>query len=317
VILLDGIILGDRMLAARVVPHLLFPVVRLNRLVWYDRAGKQLGALGQNDRYEDVSISPDGSRAVATTGASNGDSILILDGRGTRTLLSGPFSAMSPTWSPDGRKIYFASNANGPFDVYAKEVDASTSAQPLAVEHGQNIALYPTTSRDGKHVAYISEDLTTKRFHIHIVALTGDHTPKVFRASSANEIMPVFSPDGKWLAYESDQSGASEVYISPFPSGGTQYQVSTSGGERPVWRHDGKEIYYRANLRMMAVKVNVKGDTVELGKPESLFEVAVRNLAGRWYDVSPDGRILMNTSPATAQSPNFELVVNWPAVMRK
>ena len=282
-------------------------------LVWYDRAGKQLGALGQNDRYSDISISPDGSRAVATTMTSTGTSMLIIDGRGTRSLLSGPFAAISPAWSPDGRKIYFASNPNGAFDIYVKDVDAATSEQPLAFEKGQNIALFPTTSRDGKYLAYISEDLTTKRFHIHIVALTGDHTPKVFRASSANEIMPVFSPDGKWIAYESDQSGTSEAYISPFPSGDAQYQVSTNGGERPVWRRDGKEIYYRANLQMMAVKVNVKGDTVELSKPEPLFEVAVRNLSGRWYDVAPDGRFLMNTSPATAQSPNFELVVNWAA----
>jgi Tol biopolymer transport system component len=286
-------------------------------LVWYDRTGKQLGALGQNDVYSDVSVSPDGSRVVATAITSTGTSILILDARGTRTLMSGSFAAVSPSWSPDGRKIYFASNATGAFDIYVKDVDASTNEQSLGFEKGKNIALFPSMSRDGKYIAYISEDLTTKRFHIHIAALTGDSTPKIFRDSPANEIMPVFSPDGKWLAYESDQSGTSEVYISPFPSGGAQYQISTSGGERPVWRRDGKEIYYRSNLRMMAVKVNVKGDTVELGKPEALFEVAVRNLSGRWYDVAPDGRFLMNTSPATAQSPNFELVVNWPAALSK
>ena len=286
-------------------------------LVWYDRTGKQLGVLGENDRYSDVSISPDGSRAVATTAGTSGTNILILDARGTRTLMSTSSTVMSPSWSPDGRQIYFASNANGGFDVYVKDVDASTAERPLGFEKGQNIALFPTTSRDGRYIAYISEDLATKRFHIHTVALTGDHTPKIFRDSSANEIMPAFSPDGKWLAYESDQSGRTEIYISPFPSGGAQYQVSTNGGERPVWRRDGREIYYRANLRMKAVRVMVKADTVELDKPEALFEVAVRNLAGRWYDVSPDRRFLMNTSPATAQAPNFELVVNWAAGLHK
>ena len=286
-------------------------------LVWYDRTGKQLGTLGQIDRYEEVSVSPDGSRTAATTGTANGTGMLILDGRGTRTLMSGSSQLISPSWSPDGRKIYFASNASGAFDIYVKDVDASTSEQSFGFEKGKNLALFPSLSRDGKYIAYISEDLATKRFHIHIVALTGDSTPKIFRDSPANEIMPAFSPDGKWLAYESDQSGTSEVYISPFPSGGAQYQISTSGGERPVWRRDGKEIYYRANLRMMAVKVNLQGNAVELGKPEALFEVAVRNLAGRWYDVAPDGRFLMNTSPATAQSSNFELVVNWPAELSK
>ena len=285
-------------------------------LVWYDRAGKQLSTLGENDRYSDVSISPDGSRVAADTFGTGGTNILVLDARGTRTLLSSPGTMVSPSWSPDGRQIYFASNANGPFDVYVKDVDASTSERALAVEK-QNIVMFPTTSRDGRFVAYMSEDLATKRFQIHIVALMGDRTPKLFRSSPANEIMPSFSPDGKWLAYESDQSGRSEVYISPLPSGNAQYQVSTNGGERPIWRHDSKEIYYRSDLRMMAVKLNVKGDRVELDKPEALFEVAVRNLAGRWYDVAPDGRFLMNTSPATAQAPNFELVVNWPSVLTK
>jgi Tol biopolymer transport system component len=286
-------------------------------LVWYDRAGKQLGTLGENDRYSDVSISPDGSRVVADSVGGTNNKILILDARGTRTLLSGPSTFMSPAWSSDGRHIYFASNANGPFDVYVKEVDGSASEQPLAVEKGQNIAMFPTISRDGKYLAYIAEDPTTKQFHVHIVNLTGDRTPQVFRSSSANEIMPTFSPDGKWLAYESDQSGREEVYVSPFPSGAAQYQVSTNGGERPVWRHDGKEIYYRSNLRMMAVKVNQKGSTIELGNPEALFEVAVRNLTGRWYDVARDGRFLMNTAPAGAQAQNFDLVLNWPAGLNK
>jgi WD40 repeat protein len=107
---------------------------------------------------------------------------------------------MSPSSSPDGRQIYFGSNANGGFDVYVKDVDASSSEQPLGFEKGQNVAMFPTTSRDGRYIAYISEDLATKRFHIHTVALTGDRTPKTFRASSANEIMPASSPDGRWLA---------------------------------------------------------------------------------------------------------------------
>jgi eukaryotic-like serine/threonine-protein kinase len=198
-----------------------------------------------------------------------------------------------------------------------KEVDGSASEQPLGVEKGQNVAMFPATSRDGKYLAYISEDPATKRFHIHTVTLTGDRRPQLFRSSLANEIMPVFSPDGKWLAYESDQSGKEEVYVSPFPSGAAQYEVSTNGGERPVWRRNGKEIYYRSNLRMMAVKVTEKGSAIELGNAEALFEVAVRNLTGRWYDVSPDGRFLMNTAPPGAQAQNFELVLNWPTGLNK
>jgi eukaryotic-like serine/threonine-protein kinase len=286
-------------------------------LVWYDRKGKQLGTLGENDKYSDVAISPDGSRVVADTIGGANDNILVLDARGTRTLLSTPSTILSPVWSSDGRRIYFTDNSSGPFDVYVKEVDGSASEQPLAVEKGQNIAMFPTTSRDGKYLAYMSEDPATKRLRIHTVNLAGDRTPRVFRSVPANEIMPSFSPDGKWLAYESDLSGKEEVYVSPFPSGSEQYEVSTNGGERPVWRRDGKEIYYRSTLRMMAVKVNEKSSAIALGKPEALFEVGVRSLAGRWYDVSPDGRFLINTAPAGAQSQNFELVVNWPGGLNK
>src|SRR5262249_35618242 len=177
-------------------------------------------------------ISPDGSRVVTDTVGVTNNNILVLDTRGTRTLLSAPSTIMSPAWSSDGRQIYFASNASGPLDVYVKEVDNSASEQPLAVEKGQNIAMFPTTSRDGKYLAYISEEPATKRLRIHTVNLTGDRTPRVFRSVPANEIMPSFSPDGKWLAYESDQSGKEEVYVSPFPSGSEQYQDATNARER-------------------------------------------------------------------------------------
>ena len=109
-----------------------------------------------------------------------------------------------------------------------------------------------------------------------------------------------------------------KFYVSPFPSGRAQYQVSTNGGERPVWRWDGKEIYYRSTLRMIAVKVNEKGSTIELRNPEALFEVGVRNLGfSRWYDVSPDGRFLINTAQVGAQAQKFDLVLNWPTGLTK
>jgi len=105
--------------------------------------------------------------------------------------------------------------------------------------------------------------------------------------------------------------------ITAFPERGAQYQVSTNGGERPVWSRDGKQIFYRENLKLMAVAVKTQGRTLELGTPSKLFEVAVRNLSGRWYDVSPDGRFLMNTSPGSAQVQNIELVVSWPTELKQ
>ena len=149
------------------------------------------------------------------------------------------------------------------------------------------------------------------------MALNGDHNPQPFLHTVANETAPAFSPDGKWLAYESDQSGRNEVFVTPFPGGGAQYQVSTAGGERPVWRRDGKEIYFREGLRVMAVDVKAKSASLELSPPTPLFELAAGNLNGRYLDVAPDGRFLANTYPLTEKAQSFSLLVNWPAKLKK
>jgi eukaryotic-like serine/threonine-protein kinase len=152
---------------------------------------------------------------------------------------------------------------------------------------------------------------------IYTIALSGDRKPQPFLHSAARESAPAFSPDGKWLAYESSQSGRNEVYITPFPAGGAQHQVSTSGGERPVWRRDGREIYYREGLRLMAVDVNTKASPVGFSSPKELFELAAGNLNGRYYDVAPDGRFLTNTSPWKTKAQSFSLLLNWPAKLKK
>ena len=288
------------------------------QLVWFDRTGKLLGAAGDNDAYVSVAISPDGSRLVANTSPINKQRILLVEARGTRTLV-----AMSskvggfPVWSADGRRVYFTSAVNGPFDIFVKDVDSSAAEQPfITFENGQFGAVFLAASPDGKYLAYATLE-PTKKLSIYAVALAGDRKPQPFLQSSANNLAPAFSPDGHWLAYESDQSGRSEIYITAFPEHGAQYQVSTNGGERPVWSRDGKQIFYRSNLELFAVAVKTQGRTLELGTPSELFEVAVRNLGGRWYDVSPDGRFVMNTAPPSAQVQSFELVVNWPAEMNK
>jgi eukaryotic-like serine/threonine-protein kinase len=284
------------------------------QLVWYDRTGKLLGPVGENDQYVSVAISPDGSRFVANTNPINKQRILVLEARGPRTLVTlrskvGGF----PVWSADGKRIYFTSNANGPFDIFVKAADGSGGEEPLLTfEKDQFGAVFLAASPDGKYLAYATLDPTTK-LDIYLMGLAGDHRPQPFLQSPANESAPSFSPDGKWLAYESDQNGRGEIFVTPFPGGGAQYQVSTNGGERPVWSRDGNQIFYRESLKLMAVAVKTQGRALELGTPSELFEVAVRNLSGRWYDVSPDGRFLMNTSPPSAQVKSFELVVNWLA----
>jgi len=289
------------------------------QLQWYDRNGKLLGTLGENDQYKGVSISRDGSRIVADTISVKESKILILDARGTRTLmtLNNSFGA-SPTWSADGREIYFISNVNGPQDIYVRAADGSGEPREV-VKFERNVlgALFLAVSPDGKSLAYSAIVDQPRGADIYTVALNGDRKPQPFLNTLANENAPAFSPDGKWLAYESNQSGRSEAYITPFPGGGAQYQVSTGGGERPVWRRDGKEIYYREGLKVMAVEVKTRADSLELSTPTPLFELAAGNLNGRYYDVAPDGRFLANTSPLTTKAQSFSLMVNWPAKLNK
>ena len=292
----------------------------LNRqLQWYDRNGKLLGTLGENSHYKGVSISRDGSRVAADTISLKESKILILDARGTRTLmtLNNSFGA-SPTWSADGREIYFVSNPDGPQDIYVRAADGSGEPEAV-VKFEKNMlgALFLALSPDGKYLAYTAVVDSARGNDIYTVALRGDRNPQPFLNTFARESAPEFSPDGKWLAYESDGTGRNEAYITPFPEGGAQYQVSTSGGERPVWRRDGKEIYYREGLRVMAVEVRVKAGSLELSAPSPLFELAAGNLNGRYYDVAPDGRFLANTSPLTAKAQSFSLVVNWPARLKR
>jgi Tol biopolymer transport system component len=293
-------------------------VVTNNQLQWYDRNGKALGALGENDHYKNLVISRDGSRVVADTISVKESKIRILDARGTRTLMTlGSSDGGYPAWSPDGRDVYFTSNPNGPQDIYVRRADGSGEPREvLKFDKNQFGALLLAASPDGNSLAYVFMDRTTGA-DIYIMALSGERKPQPFLHTLANETAPTFSPDGKWLAYESNRSGRNEAYITPFPGGGAEYQISTSGGERPVWRRDGKEIYYREGLRVMAVELKGKADSLELGDPKFLFELAAGNLNGRYYDVAPDGRFLVNTSPLMTKAQSFSLMVNWPARLKK
>jgi len=289
------------------------------QLQWYDRNGKLLGALGENDNYKTVAISKDGLRVVADTTGVAQSKIRILDARGTRTLVTLNSSwGGNPIWSADDRQIYFLSAVNGPHDIYVRAADGSGEPREVVkFEKGTLGALFLAASPDGKSLAFSAITGPGSGSDIYTTTLGGEPAPRPFVHTAANEGAPAFSPDGKWLAYESDQSGRNEVFVTPFPSGGAQYQVSTGGGERPVWRRDGKEIYFREGLRVMAVQVRAKPASLELSPPTPLFELAAGNLNGRYLDVGPDGRFLANTYPLSERAKSFSLLVNWPTKLNK
>ena len=287
-----------------------------SQLVWHDRAGRMLGTLGTSEPYDMVAISPDGRRVAYDTT----DGLWVLDSRGTKTRLRAG-GAFSPSWSADGKRVYFAAmnGNNGKYDIRSVAADGAGGEQTLLEGKdipGQLGAPLINTSADGKYLAFVTSNANTK-LDIFALPLDGHSKFQPVLVSVANEYMPSISPDGKWLAYQADQSGRYDVYVTRFPDGGAQYQVSTGGGEKPVWRHDGKELYYRApDTKLMAVELTNEDGALQFGSPKPLFEMPLRNLNSRAYDIAPDGRFLSNSSLSTPTH-NMELLLNWPGGLKK
>jgi Tol biopolymer transport system component len=291
------------------------------QLRWFDRAGKPQGVLGDPDETLLLpSLSSDGQRAVVSRGVPGKENIWLIDGTRTSRLTFDPAGAVFPVWSPDGRAIAFTSTRNGTGDLYRQAVDGSGTAV-LLVASSQLKA--PTDwSRDGRFLLYYSNDPQTKG-DLWVRPMTGDQKPWVFLKTPFDEEYGQFSPDGRFVAYESDESGRYEIYIRPFLSsdeagkpGEGLWQVSTAGGLQPHWSPDGRELYYLDPAgRMMAVSITVTGATVASGTPVLLFPTKIFGGGGLptlQYAVARDGRFLINTVlDENRSTAPIRLIQNW------
>lgn len=298
-----------------------------SQLLWFDRAGKRLGALGDQAIYIDVSISADG-RSVATSISDpriGPPDIWIYEvARGLRTRFTfAPEVERGPVWAPDSARVAFSS-APTPFRIYQKSL-AGTRQEEVLLE--SNVAAFPQSwSSDGRFLAYETRGVPNTVMDIWVLPLVGDPStplgagrkPIPFLQTQFVEFGPRFSPDGRWIAYASLESGRDEVYVAPFSGPGRKWQISTNGGDRPRWRRDGKEIYYlTSDNKIMAVEVGSRGDTFEVGAAKALFETRPQR-NGTAYDVTGDGqRFLVNTLLQAQTSAPLTLVVNWPAALKK
>lgn len=296
-----------------------------SQLVWFDRTGKQTGVLGDAARYSDLELSPDGKQASVAIQdqAPKGRDIWLYDvGRGLRTRFTFDQADESASiWSPDGSRIVFSSRRKGHLNLYEK---ASSGAGGEEVLFEDNLDKYPVSwSPDGRFVLYEAIGTSTG-FDLSILPLSGDRKPIPFLNTKFNEAGGRFSPDGRWIAYVSDESGKNEVYVAPFPATGAKWQISTGGGNSPRWRRDGSEIFYRTlgnvDRKLMAAAVNGKGGSFEAGVVKPLFTMRalVVAAAGYTYDVSADGqRFLVNTPPEQTATAPITVVVNWQAGLKK
>jgi Tol biopolymer transport system component/aminoglycoside phosphotransferase (APT) family kinase protein len=291
-------------------------VQRETELVWLDRQGQVVGQLGAGVLHRGIVLANDGEYAAAevldeATGASD---VWIYDvSRGLRTRFTfDPNMDWFPVWSPDGRRIAFASNRNGTNDIWAKDVGGASNEEPL-LEDPDNDVGPMSWSRDGRWIVIIRVDSDNNSDIWALPTDGGD--PVALAASSFDESTPSLSPDGRWLAYASDESGKSEVYVTTFPNPARRWQVSTEGGELPQWRADGRELFFiRPDGTLAAAEVNGTGDTFSVGEVGALFSWTQTPAYGWPYGVTGDGqRFLVNRSLSSTESAPLTLALNWDA----
>jgi Tol biopolymer transport system component len=292
----------------------------LNELVWLDRAGNATPAAGERRRYMSVSLSPEGRRAALTVHGETRDLWVLSFERGTLSrLTSGSDTEFDPTWTPDGDELVYVVD-RPPFELHRIGVGSPDSGRPVWNETPGLDTLGAAVSPDGRTVAYsLTEERTGANLYVR--PIDPDPPARPFRGSPGNEQYPSFSPDGRWLAYESDETGRVEIYVEAFPGPGERFQISADGGREPRWARSG-ELFYRRDdeIRVVASR---SGGRVDFDAPRPLFRYPILQSASggvdsRLYDVAADGqRLLAITIPEELRPRQIEVVTDWTAELRR
>ncbi len=297
--------------------------VTASALRWFDRSGKVLGDVGEPAEYfngSNVGISPDGTRAAASivdlrTGISD---IWLIDlASGTRSrFTSGTKDKFESTWSPDGRSLAYAADHPGGssgYDVVVRAVDGN--AERVVVADAVENEIPTGFSPDGRFLVFSKR--RNLRDDLFMVPLEGDSTPKAIATTPAVETLGQVSPNGRYVAYMSDESGRFEIYVTTFPEPLGRWQVSQNGGREPRWSRNGKELFFFApDNRLTAAEVKTEMGSFEIGALRPLFQARQMGMSFR-YDVASDGqRFLVNAGLKTEPSP-IALVTNWTAELKE
>jgi Tol biopolymer transport system component/tRNA A-37 threonylcarbamoyl transferase component Bud32 len=289
----------------------------LSQMVWFDRKGNALGSVGKPDVYGNVFLAPDGkSVAVDKTdmGSLNTDVWTYdLQRDSAKRLTFDPAIDAVPVWSPDAARVVFSSNRQLLFRMYLKDSDGAHDEKSIVEDEFYN---FPSDwSRDGKYILYYHGTDLWFLTYPELKSSLFLKAPSALRNAQ-------FSPDGKWVAYASNESGKWEIYVTSFPDARGKWQVSSGGGEQPRWRGDGKELFYLSSDGKMMVAPATLGANFDAGAPVVLFQSTPRQPVLVYdlfvYDVSRDGqRFLINTQVKQAESTPMSVILNWPAKLEK
>ena len=295
------------------------------RLTWHDRAGKALEAINEPGGYHEPVLSKDGTKVLFGRNDGGGPQDVFLQdlSRGNSTRLTfDPATDSTALLSPDETQVVFFSNRSAKQGIYRKASNGAGSDEPIWVDP---LGAYPNSwSRDGKYVICDKNGGAATKVDLWVLPLTPGEQPFSYLATPFEEAHAQFSPDGRWVAYTSNESGRSEVYVQSFPIGGGKWQISTAGGDQPQWRSDGKELYYAApDNSLMAVSVAGSGATMDVGKPMLLFRALMPTGSGitddrNNYVPAPDGqKFLISTLADSTNTQPLILVLNWGSEVRK
>jgi serine/threonine-protein kinase len=293
-------------------------------LVWVDRTGKEAPVAAPPRAYEHPRLSPDGTRLALSSGDQENDLWIWDLGRATLTRLTlDPGQDSFPLWTPNGRRIIFSSNRGvGLPNLWWQAADGTDAAERLTTS--SNAQFLNGITPDGTAVLY-NEATPTMGRDLFQVTLDGTHRVTLVLQTKFDERNGTVSPDGRWLAFESNSSGPFEIYVRPFPNvGGGQWQVSTAGGRQPLWARSGKELFYLgSDGALLRVSVEASGATWNAGAPMKLLEgrYYTGTGSGRAYDASADGQrflvIKASGADANAAPPALIVVQHWDEELKR
>ena len=298
-----------------------------NTLVWVDRSGEEEVVPVPPHIYIYPRLAPDGRRMTLDTRGAGDDDVWVWDlDRETFTRLTvSPQADQYGVWTPDGKRVVFSSTREGVPNLYWRPADGTGLVERLAPSPNDQ---YPhAVSLDGKHLVYREHGPTTGR-DLYVLPLDDARQPRPLVVTEFTELNAEFSPDGRWLAYQSDASGDFEIYVRPFPSMDTaRWQISTAGGTQPLWSPAGRELFFRTEAGVMGVPVQTGGTDFSAGRPTLIVQGDYRtpsSAAGRTYDVTSDGERFLLIRANAGHDPNdpfagatrLHVVLNWLEELR-